>query len=441
MHFTRLSLKNFGPFRDIAVDFPPAGVFVISGPNASGKSQLVGAAIAAIAGKRAIAIDPAGQGPSSVSLELSDEGAEEVASLTVAAIGAGSGKGLARCELTHSPTPMTQALLGLLQRHAGPRLLLGESTRMDRLSERDIAVFENAAPLELLRSNFWDEMRSSGWLGSNAHSGGVGVVIDVIREFTARIDVKQLPLLVDGVFGQLDTRASEFCGALLQLVGRDSQVIVVTPSFAQQPLGQELILLPRHESPLNAMARYMRPARFREPSRKPAQTDRRGKFKLGERFPTPENRVCELKEVKGKNPVGSIGQVVDQYVVAFLNAGKEQIGSIFWGVTDSDRAVVGVPLTDTQCDEIRRVVVEKVGNIMPPLAPTGLRIEFHLVTSESPVPLYLVEVRVPAVQGTYLYATGAEDVFVKTEAGKKKLTILQIQEELLRRMGGSHLAA
>lgn len=42
MHFTSLALKNFGPFRDIAVDFPPTGVSVISGPNASGKSQLVG---------------------------------------------------------------------------------------------------------------------------------------------------------------------------------------------------------------------------------------------------------------------------------------------------------------------------------------------------------------------------------------------------------------
>ncbi|WP_206169320.1 AAA family ATPase [Variovorax gossypii] len=39
MHFIRLALSNFGSFRNIAVEFPPSGVSVISGANASGKSQ------------------------------------------------------------------------------------------------------------------------------------------------------------------------------------------------------------------------------------------------------------------------------------------------------------------------------------------------------------------------------------------------------------------
>jgi predicted HTH transcriptional regulator len=158
------------------------------------------------------------------------------------------------------------------------------------------------------------------------------------------------------------------------------------------------------------------------------------RFTLGEPFSLPENRVCELKEVKGRNPVGSIGSVVDQYVVAFLNAGLEQIGSIFWGVQDVGRTVVGVPLTDSQCDEIRRVVVDRVCNITPPIAPSALSIEFHAVDASGSPPLYVVEVRVPAVQGSHLYATGSEEVYVKTEAGKKRLTVMQIQQELLRRM-------
>lgn len=432
MHFTRLALKNFGPFSDIAVDFPPTGISVISGPNASGKSQLVGAAIAVIAGKRAVAIDPAGQGPSSVSLVLSDGGAEEVASLTVAAVSAGlSG---ARSALTHNPTPMTQTLLASLQRNTRPKLLLDQEARQTGFSKRDCELFEKIATPELVRSPFWQEMRHSGWLESGVHSAGVGIVIDVVREFVSRIDVDGFPLVVDGIFGQLDTRASDFCGELLRLVGRDSQVIVVTPSFAEHPLGKELIQLPLHESPLRAMAHYTRPQRFQDPRPRITDKERRKNFRVGDRFPTPENRVCELKEVKGGNPVGSIGKVVDQYVVAFLNAGIEQTGSIFWGITDYARTVVGVSLTDPQCDEVRRIVVEKVGNIMPPIAPSSLSIEFHQVTAVSTVPLYVVEVRVSAMLGTYLYATGSEEVYVKTEAGKKKLTIMQIQQELLRRM-------
>lgn len=434
VHFIRLTLTNFGPFREMAVDFQPSGVFVVSGPNASGKSQLLGAAVAAIVGKRAIALDPTGVGPSNVALELGDGSAREVASLTVAAVAAmPSGRG-PQSEITHTSTPMVRDLLANLSENSRPRLLLGETTGVNRLSKRDCGEFEKLAPPELVRSDFWQDMKSSGWLESTAHSAGVGVVIDVVHEFIARAGTGHFPLLVDGVFGQLDRRASEFCGDLLRQIGRHSQVIVVSPSFADIHLGHELIRLPLHESPLRAMANYTRPARFQVVRRKIAVRDRKKSFKLGERFPTPENRGCELKEVKGKNPVGSIGQVVDQYVVAFLNAGIEQTGSIFWGITDEGRTVVGVPLTDPQCDEVRRVVVEKVGNIMPPIAPSGLSIEFHPVTTADAVPLYVIEVRVQAVLGTYLYATGSEDVYVKTEAGKKKLTIMQIQQELLRRM-------
>jgi len=49
--------------------------------------------------------------------------------------------------------------------------------------------------------------------------------------------------------------------------------------------------------------------------------------------------------------------------------------------------------------------------------------------------LYLVEVRVPGMQRTILFSTGGGDVFIKTDAGKKKLSSLAIQLELARRLG------
>lgn len=432
MHFVRLALTNFGPFRDIAIDFPPAGFSVISGPNASGKSQLIGAALAAIVGKRAVEIDPTGTGPSTVRLVLADGKSEETVSLDVTAAAAHRRGATARCEVTHAVTQMSQQLLDILRRKSGPRVILDERIRNGILTKRDIVEFESTAAPEIFLNGFWQEMRRSGWLESGARSAGVEMVIGVVREYMSRLAAPPTPLVVDGIMSHLDAQAARFCEGLLQAIGRTSQVIVMTPSYTKNHWSKEIIRLPQLAIPQRSVARYAGMPTFAAPRSRPQPKERAKRFKLGERFPAQESRACELKEVKGANPVGSIGQVVDQYVVAFLNAGVEQTGSIYWGVTDA-RTVVGVPLTDAQCDEIRRIVVERVGNIKPPLAPTGLSIEFHPVASDAATPLYVVEVKVPAVHGAYLYATGSEEVYVKTEAGKKKLGIMQIQQELLKR--------
>lgn len=433
VHIIRLTLSNFGPFRDISVEFSGAGVTAISGPNASGKSQLLGAIVAAIVGRHSISIDLDGCGPSHIKLELKNGGFEEVAALTVAGTTSRGVVGTARPEVTHASSPIAVTLLEVLKKSAPPRVLIRDDRRIAPLNRRELVAFERIAPPDLIQNDFWQSVRASGWLESGAHSAGVGSVIDIVREFIARADVDGLPLMVDGIFSQLDARAAEFCAELLRMIGLRSQVIVVMPSYAGQLPASKVITLPARDHALRAMAHYS-PAALPVIRSKSSDKGRQKAFKFGERFPLPENRVCELKEIKGRNPVGSIGQIVDQYVVAFLNAGVDQIGSIFWGVTDDTRTVVGVPLTDAQCDEVRRVVVEKVGGIMPPVAPTALDIEFHSVTSTNSVPLYVVEVRVPAFRGECLYATGSEDVYVKTEAGKKRLTIMQIQQELLRRM-------
>lgn len=54
-----------------------------------------------------------------------------------------------------------------------------------------------------------------------------------------------------------------------------------------------------------------------------------------------ETRHCEFKEVKGSNPINTIRNTADEYVVVFLNS---EGGSIFWGIRDVDRVVVGVTL-------------------------------------------------------------------------------------------------
>lgn len=120
-----------------------------------------------------------------------------------------------------------------------------------------------------------------------------------------------------------------------------------------------------------------------------------------------------------------------------MNSGRPQDGSVFWGIRDEDLSIIGVSLTDRDCDELRRVVTEKLHQIVPSIAPTAYQVELHPVSDGiKPIDnLYLVEVRIPAMRRTLLFATGSQEVYVKTDAGKRRLSAVEIQYELLRRVG------
>lgn len=146
-----------------------------------------------------------------------------------------------------------------------------------------------------------------------------------------------------------------------------------------------------------------------------------------------ETRHFEFKEVKGKNPVDSIKNTCDEYAVAFLNRDG---GRVYWGIRDKDRTVVGVLLTYSQRDKLRRIVTEKLGNISPKLSPSAYRIELHTVGDNSHNPitdLFVVELVVPKPSSKSLYHTGGNDVFMRTDGGKKKLTVSEIEDEVKRR--------
>jgi len=84
------------------------------------------------------------------------------------------------------------------------------------------------------------------------------------------------------------------------------------------------------------------------------------RFVLNHSVPVEETRHYEFKEIKGSNPVDTIKNTADEYVVAFLNS---EGGRIYWGIRDSDRIAVGVNLNYKQRDDLRRVVSEKLAQI------------------------------------------------------------------------------
>ena len=153
-------------------------------------------------------------------------------------------------------------------------------------------------------------------------------------------------------------------------------------------------------------------------------------FRYGKPLPIEETRHIEFKEVRGNNPANSIRDATDQYVVAFLNS---EGGRIYWGVNDQ-RVVVGVRLTHNERDNIRRVVTERITGIQPPIAPTSYRIEFHPVEgAPNSTNQFVVELVVPRADPSQLYWTSKSEAYVRTDAGKKKLNVQEIREEILKR--------
>ena len=160
------------------------------------------------------------------------------------------------------------------------------------------------------------------------------------------------------------------------------------------------------------------------------------RFILNRPVSDEERRYAEFKEIRGTNPVDSIKNTADEYAVALLN---KEGGSIFWGIRDSDRVVVGVQLNYQQRDEIRRTVSNKLGQIQPHFPIALFNLDFHSVCDENGEDLeelWIFQADIPSGLPTELYATGSGEVHVKTDGGKQKLNYLQMVAEIAQRKGG-----
>ena len=158
------------------------------------------------------------------------------------------------------------------------------------------------------------------------------------------------------------------------------------------------------------------------------------RFVQDQPVPFEETRLYEFKEVKGRNPAGSITNTADEYAVAFLNS---EGGRIFWGVRDDDRITVGVTLDERQRDDVRRKVSEKLWGIRPSISDEEWDIEFHHIydlqgnTTED---LWVVELVISPQQEKKVFYTNSGELFVKTPGGKQKLSGPQITEFIRRRL-------
>ena len=157
------------------------------------------------------------------------------------------------------------------------------------------------------------------------------------------------------------------------------------------------------------------------------------RFVQDQPVPFEETRFYEFKEIKGRNPAGSITNASDEYAVAFLN---REGGRIFWGIRDSDRITVGVALDERQRNDIRTKVSQKLAAVQPSIVGHW-ELEFHNVydfQGEIVEDLGVVELVVPPPQRKDVFYTGSSELFVKTDGGKQKLQGLAITEFIRERL-------
>jgi Putative DNA-binding domain len=164
-------------------------------------------------------------------------------------------------------------------------------------------------------------------------------------------------------------------------------------------------------------------------------------FVLNQPVKVEETRYAEFKEVFARNPVDAIKNAADEYAVALLN---KEGGSMFWGIRNSNRVVVGISLNYQQRDEIRREVSNKIAKIQPHFPVSLFNLDFYPVRDEQDQDieeLWIFEMDIPGGAPTDLYATESGVVFVKTDGGKQKLSYLQLVSEIERRKGLQRVGA
>ncbi len=162
-------------------------------------------------------------------------------------------------------------------------------------------------------------------------------------------------------------------------------------------------------------------------------------YRTGDLFPYGENPAIELKEIKGNRPCNSIIANAEIYINAYLNSSLQETGKIFWGVAN-DRTITGVRLSYEEIDTIQRKISEVLNQAEPYVSPDLYSIKFNKIATASGAvqpDTYIVEVDVFPYPGDWLYATSKGEVFIKTPGGKRKLSNLQIQEQILLRRSRS----
>lgn len=145
---------------------------------------------------------------------------------------------------------------------------------------------------------------------------------------------------------------------------------------------------------------------------------RKKQFIINQPLEEDEDLHTEYKEVS----INNIPNEAYEFAVAYLN---QEGGSIYFGIRDNDKAVVGLTTTTPQRDEIQKKIENKLSTINPQILPvTNYTMDFHKVIDElgnEIIDVYVFELEVkPNLAKGYKTAGGKN--YLKTFSGRRKIT-------------------
>jgi hypothetical protein len=447
MYFKSLTIKNFGPIEDYSINFLPKGLNIIVGNSDTGKTQMYGSLLSLIQGRKVLYFDDKSTEASSLTLISEHKNViqkheyiyqEKVFSCVFQNIAVSR-------NITLSSN--TSQLLSLR-----PTFYHGELEI--NLHQIDITFIASLLVNEpkfldswsLIKEKYLSQLQYIGKEKIVITSRGAEQILKLLAVISYHSKLNYAsPLILDEAFDFLDEQFLNFIYLVLIKYSQKNLVIL----FSQCRYPDKLKQISYMEFPLSHWRKENRsPIGYNyRPSRNkhlPLEPEKKGekdnplivRYISHSVLKDEEYRFVEFKEIKGNNPTDSILSLVDQYVVAYLNENSNHRGRIFWGITDEERKVVGVKLNYKQRDELRKRISEKLGQIQPSLPPSVYRINIEKVYDRELneiADLCIVEISVEPYQNSYLYSTSKGEVYIKTDGGKKKLSALELQQEILLR--------
>lgn len=448
MRIEKLYIKNFGPFKEEEFNFKTGCINLIVGKNASGKTQLASTLLYLVEGKSVLSIN---------------RGIPSEESIVEAVISQKSSKyKLSRkvCKnkfyIDYSNQVESYSKLKELRfidiENFNPYIVFIDNMLLKEISI-DIKGFDKIEELlkdntealvflEYFKKKLVENTKKNRIVTSSYSEQTVYSYLSFIIKFL-NCKEKQ-PIIFDGVSWNLSDKYKVFLLYIISELSKMNQVILIDyKDYTIDKIYKDLYIKKIKELRPGFISAsrigYKYDKKYNVFSRMDDNTNKT-KVKLEYIRDTilqrDENRYIEFKEVKGNNPINSIISLIDQYVVAFLNDYKSEEGIIIWGITDQDGKVVGIELDRNQRDKIRREISEKLSKISPSIPKSSYELDLINVidgNNNKIKDLFVLEVRVKYTKSKYLYSTASGEIYIKTDGGKKKLNMIDVQNELLYR--------
>lgn len=435
MYIRSINIEKIGCFPKIELKFQP-GVNLLFGSNGSGKTTVLSAIYSMLQNREIFQCAPDADGISTISMRICNDN-EDIKLVKRYA------KGRPEIVFKHFEEIIKAAKID----NKKVFLWNGEETLRgsDILSIKDI---ERA--IGFMKSQGMEEVEEYGSFFTESHkyylmSGGQQMLLSFFSILSLLPEGSVL--LMDDVLAYLDIHMVDRLLKQMQQIKNIQFIIAMCAAYGIQNLDECNVqtLPPMYDQRkfylLVNYRRYSKQSIMKQlsnvaESEDATQEKKIVRYQLNRIIDEEERRDVEFKEIKGHNPCDTIIATAEIYIVAFLNSQALQRGVIKWGISDDGR-VVGVRLTREDRDTIRRKLFERIAQIQPYLSADLVHIEFSEIIDQDEELLpeqYVVEIYVKTVRSEELFATSKNEVYMKTESGKRKLTPHEVQVELKARL-------